>query len=279
MAAGGVQIGGLWSGSTQVGRSFQATTEDTPDATVYSDVIKNSDTFGGKMKVTYTGGKFNVYAQGAYMGLVASGGADFTQTFTGWKLKDSGSGNQTNFLAGFTYQLGDFQIAPNFLWQKPLVGPMPQGINAPGRLRNILDDPFAVRSNRETTAGELLLTYDPTPETWMYNWDSDEKEDAPFAASLGFIYRHHPTSQDAAIGIMANGRTIFAFPGAAPAHDLWEANLKIASRVSKDFGIISSIYGGTGQANGSDARLVKKNRRRGPNDLQAYKAECCLEIQ
>lgn len=254
----GVQVGGLWSGTTQVGRSFQATTEDAPDATVYSDVIKNSDTFGGKMKVTYTGGKFNVYAQGAYMGLVANGGADFTQTFTGWKLKDSGSGNQTNFLAGFTCQLGDFQIAPNFLWQKPLVGPMPQGINAPGRLRNILDDPFAVRSNRETTAGELLLTYDPTPETWMYSWDSDEKEDAPFAASLGFIYRHHPTSQDAAIGIMANGRTIFAFPGAAPAHDLWEANLKIASRVSKDFGIISSIYGGTGQANGSDARLIKR---------------------
>lgn len=253
-----IMVGGLWSGATQVGRNFQATTENTPDATVYSDVIKNSDTFGGKMKVTYTGGKFNVYAQGAYMGLVASGGADFTQTFTGWKLKDSGSGNQTNFLTGFTYQLGNFQIAPNFLWQKPLVGPMPQGINAPGRLRNILDDPFAVRSNRETTAGELLLTYDPTPETWMYNWDNDEKEDALFATSLGFIYRHHPTSQDAAIGIMANGRTIFAFPGAAPAHDLWEVNLKIASRVSKDFGIISSIYGGTGQANGSDARLVKR---------------------
>jgi hypothetical protein len=36
------------------------------------------------------------------MGLVANGGADQTITFTGWKLKDSGSGNQTNFLTGFT---------------------------------------------------------------------------------------------------------------------------------------------------------------------------------
>jgi hypothetical protein len=36
------------------------------------------------------------------MGLVANGGADQT-TFTGWKLKDSGSGNQTNFLTGFTF--------------------------------------------------------------------------------------------------------------------------------------------------------------------------------
>lgn len=254
----GLQIGGLWSGVTQVGRDFQATTEYSSDATVYSDVVKSSDTFGGKIKMTYTGGRFNMYAQTAYMGLVANGGADCTQTFTGWKLKDSGSGNQRNVLAGFTYQIGDFQIAPNFLWQKPLVGPMPLGVEGPGRLRNILDDPFAVRSNRETTAGELLLTYDPTPETWMYNWDSDDKEDALFAASLGFIYRHHPTSQDAAIGVMSNGYTMFAFPGAAPAQDLWEANLKIASRISKDFGIISTVYGGTAQANGSDARLIKR---------------------
>jgi hypothetical protein len=38
------------------------------------------------------------------MGLVANGGADQTITFTGWKLKDSGSGNQTNFLTGFTFR-------------------------------------------------------------------------------------------------------------------------------------------------------------------------------
>ena len=47
--------------------------------------------------------------------------------------------------------------------------------------------------------GEILLTFDPTPGTWMYEWDNDRAEDAPFAASLGFVYRHLPTSQDAAI--------------------------------------------------------------------------------
>ena len=153
-----VTLGGIWSGTTLVGREFQATTEYSPTATVYQDEVKTSDTFGGKLKMIYSGGNFNAYAQGAIMGLVASGGADNTRTLTGWTLKDSGSGNQSNVLAGFTYQIGNFQVAPNFLWQKPLVGPMPNGIEAPGRLRNILDDPFAVRSNRETTAGELLLT-------------------------------------------------------------------------------------------------------------------------
>lgn len=259
-----ITLGGLWSGTTLVGREFQATTEYSPTATVYQDVVKKSDTFGGKLKMIYSGGNFNAYAQGAIMGLVASGGADNTRTLTGWTLKDSGSGNQSNVLAGFTYQIGNFQVAPNFLWQRPLVGPMPNGIEAPGRLRNILDDPFAVRSNRETTAGELLLTYDPTPGTWMYDWDNDETEDAPFAASLGFVYRHLPTAQDAAIGILSDGRSTFAFAASAPAHDLWETNLKITSRVTKDFGFIANAYLGTAQANGDDERLIK----RGGGDLQ-----------
>ena len=253
-----VTLGGLWSGQPLVGRTFQATTEYSNNATVYQDVIKTTDTFGGKLKVTYTGRNFSAYAQGALMGLVASGGADNTLTLTGWRLKDCGSGNMQNALAGFTYQLGNYQIAPNFMWQKPLVGPMPNGINAPGRLRNIIDDPFAVRSNRETLAGELLLTFDPTPATWMYDWENDNNEDAPFAASLDFVYRHLPTSQDAAIGILADGRSTFAFAGSAPAHDLWETNLKVASRVSRDFGIISNVYLGTAQANGDDARLIKR---------------------
>lgn len=253
-----VALGGLWSGQPLVGRTFQATTQYSNNATVYQDVIKTTDTFGGKLKVTYTGRNFSAYAQGALMGLVASGGADNTLTLTGWRLKDCGSGNMQNALAGFTYQLGNFQIAPNFMWQKPLVGPMPNGINAPGRLRNIIDDPFAVRSNRETLAGELLLTFDSTPATWMYDWENDNNEDAPFAASLDFVYRHLPTSQDAAIGILADGRSTFAFAGSAPAHDLWETNLKVASRVSRDFGIISNVYLGTAQANGDDARLIKR---------------------
>ena len=79
-----------------------------------------------------------------------------------------------------------------------------------------VEDPFAVRGNRETRAAEILVTYDPTPATWMYNWDSDVREDASFAASLGFVYFNFPTTQDAAIGIFADGRTTFPFPGAPP---------------------------------------------------------------
>ena len=252
-----VQVGGIWGGEPLNGREFQVAKGEPGNYTIYTDKVGTEDNWGAKAKITYQKGRFNWYAQGAYQGLVANGGGDQTQTFTGWRLLDSGSGNQTNVLSGFTYSVGDFQIAPNFLWQKPLVDAMPNDVDGVGRLRNIQDDPFAVRANRETTAGELLLTYDPTPGTWMYEWDNDRAEDAKFAMNLGFVFRHHPTAQDAAIGFLSN-RTSFAFPNSAPAQDLWEVHSRVVSKISPDLGFIANLYGGNAQANGSDARLVER---------------------
>jgi hypothetical protein len=168
-------------------------------------------------------------------------------------------GNKYNVLSGFTYTTGNFQFAPNFLWQRPIEGPIPIDVEAPGRPRNILNDPFVVRDgNRETVAGEFLITYDPTPGTWMYEWDNDRAEDAKFAASAGFVYRHLPTVQDAAIGILPDGRTLFAFPGSAPARDLWEAHARIVSKLTPEFGWIANVYTGEAQSNGSDARLIQR---------------------
>ncbi|TYA84328.1 glycoside hydrolase family 2 TIM barrel-domain containing protein [Seonamhaeicola marinus] len=253
----GISLGGIWGGSPLNGSSFQDVTGGPGNYVVYEDRINSNDNWGGKAKFTYEGGAFNFYAQAAYMGLVANGGADATRTFTGWKLKDSGSGNQTNILSGFTISAGKWQIAPNFLWQKPLVDPMPNDVSAPGRLRNFIDDPFAVRGNRETTAGELLLTFDPTPGTWFYEWDNDRSEDAKLAFNLGVVFKHHPTSQDAHIGFLAN-RTFFAFPQAAPAQDLWEVSSRVVSKVNRDLGVIANLYGGNAQANGDSDRTIDR---------------------
>lgn len=250
----GVEFGGIWGGQPLNGREFQIMDGDI----VKVDKVNNKDNWGGKAKLTFSKGKFNAYTQGAIQGLVANGGGDYTQTFTGWRLKDSGSGNQMNFLAGFTYNVNSkLQVAPNFLWQKPIVEAMPNGVDAPGRLRNILDDPFIVRANRETVGGELLLTYDPTPGTWMYEWNNDMVEDAKFAISTGFVYRHLPTTMDAAIGFLSN-RTQFAFESSAPAKDLWESNTRIVSKLSSDFGLIANLYFGNGQANGDSQRTINR---------------------
>jgi hypothetical protein len=253
----GVDVGGLWAGQPLNGRTFQLMRETGGTEKAFQDQIKTEDNFGGKVKFTYAGGRINWYGMASYMGLVANGGVDNTRTFTGWRLKDVGSGNMYNALSGFTFTVGKLQIAPNFLWQKPIEGPIAGNIAAPARPRNILEDPFSVRSNRETIAGELLLTYDPTPATWMYEWDNDRAEDAKFAASVDFVYRHLPTIQDAAIGILAN-RNLFAFPGSAPAQNLWEVNTRIVSKLNPDFGIIANLYAGNGQANGSDTRTIQR---------------------
>lgn len=249
-----IELGGLWAGQPLNGRAFQL----ERDGKVYQDVVRSEDNFGGKIKLTYASGAVQWYGLTSYMGLVANGGFDQTKTFTGWKLKDVGSGNMFNVLSGFTVNAGKFQIAPNFLYQKPIEGPVPGIAGTPARPRNILDDPFSVRANRETVGGELLLTYDPTPATWMYEWDNDRAEDAKFAVSAGFVFRHLPTIQDAAIGILGNGRTTFVFPGSAPAQDLWEAHARIVSKVNPNFGIIANMYFGNGQANGSDARTIER---------------------
>jgi len=250
----GVEVGGIWSGDTKVGDTFQL----VDGSNVLQDRIRTKDTFGGKAKVTITSGRWNWYVQGAVMGLVADGGPTQTLTFTGWGLKDSGNGNQYNVLTGGTLTLGSVQIAPNFLWQKPIVGPIPSSVAAPGRPRNILDDPFAVRANRETVGGELLIAYDPTPATWMWAWDNDVREDASFAASFGVTYRHQPTTLDAGIGILADGRTTFPFPGAVPPKDVWEARARMIMRLAPDFRVIANLLAGTGQPNGDDDRLIRR---------------------
>ena len=253
-----IELGGIWGGQPLVGRGFQVVRGESDNYEVLQDEVKESDTWGGKVKLTFEGGKINWYGQASSRGLVANAGGDYTQTFTGWKLKDFGSGNVNNLFTGFTYNLGKVQLAPNFMYQKPIIDPIPGDAPAPARLRNILDDPFVIRSNRETMAGEILITFDPTPGTWMYEWDNDRAEDAKLAASLGFVYRHLPTSQDAAVIFPGTGRVPTAAAGAPPALDLWEVNARVVSKLNPVTGIIVNMYAGNGQANGPDEREIER---------------------
>jgi len=124
-----------------------------------------------------------------------------------------------------------------------------------GQPRNRLQDPFSVRYNRETSAGEIMLTYDPTPATWMWGWDSDVREDASLAASMGFIYKRHHTTADAGLFI-SDTNNIYAFAGGTPARDLWEVNCRIVNRFGRTTRMISHIYFGKGEPNGDNVRLI-----------------------
>jgi len=248
-----LECGTLWSGETKMDETFQMVDKVDGGYVVYQDRIKDGDTWGFKGKVTLERGRFRWYGQGAYMGLVADAGPTEVITFTGWRLKDSGSGNQRNLLTGFTVNSGDFQFGPNVLWQVPIVGPIPADAPPPGRPRNVLADPFAVLGNREMVGAELLLCYDPTPATWMWAWDNDLREDASFAASLGFVYRDYRDTRDALNFIAEDGRTIYAFGAAPPAQELWEVNARLVSRLAPSTRLVANVYGGDAEPSGYDA--------------------------
>jgi beta-galactosidase len=247
----GIQVGGLWANANKIDETFTSD-QRAADGGYVQDRVRALDTLGARAKLTYETGRIHWYAQGAYMGLVADAGPDAMITYTGWTLKDSGSGNQVNALTGVAVNVGEFQISPSLLWQKPLVGPIDVR-------RTIFDDidPFAVRANRETVAGELVLTYDPTPATWLWAWDNDLREDAPLAASVGLVYRHQPTSLDRGTYVNEWGDTA-AFTGATPARDLWEARTRVVSRVSHDLRLVAHAWVGTAEPTGEDERLVHR---------------------
>jgi hypothetical protein len=269
----GVTLGGIMAGTNRVGETFLEAVEADPSEAslaesgyhVRSDEVRMADTLGGRAKVTVEKGPVHAYVQGAYKGLVADGGYDPTVTFTGWSLKEDGRGNQMSGLAGVALNAGIVQIAPNFLYQRPLVGPLPNigdtydpesGWYTPNVTpRNVLDDAFAVLGNRETTGLELMLAVDPTPATWMWMWDNDFREDASFAASVDFTYRIQPTSRDANFGFTEDG-VLFAFPGAPPAQDVWDVKLRSIANLRGDLKLLTLLYVGQGQANGDSARLV-----------------------
>ena len=269
-----VDFGGIWAGTPKIGQEFTGVRpiEDGPSYiesgyAVVQDRIKMGDTFGAKGKVTLKKGIFQGYAQGAYQGLVADGGVDSVINLTGWTMRPSGRGNQFHAVGGAVFQIGTVQLAAQGMYQKPLEGPLPPindyydpntDLYFPGtRARNVIDDPFAVLENRETLGGEIILAYDPTPITWFWQWDNEQREDATFAGAMNVTYRHQPTTRDARFGWNEFGQLI-AFPGAPPAQDVWDVRVRTVTNPGKGVRLHNTFYGGTGQANGVDPRLVTR---------------------
>ena len=276
------EVGGLMAGTDRLDRDFtianqvgsDSCIENTPGECggylgsgydVLDDKIDLIDTLGVKAKAQFVYNNVNTYVQGQYRGLVSDGGWDPLTTFTGWSLRETGQGNNYNILAGTAVNFGSFQIAPNFMYQKPLEGPLPaipevynsgtDEVFVGVRPRNLLEDPFWVRGSRETIGFELMLSYDPTGATWLWAWDNLVREDADFAAWVNFVYRVLPTSQDAGVGVTGDGIP-FGFAGAPSAKNLWEVRGRMIFNPSASSHIVVNGYGGIRQSTGSDDRTI-----------------------
>jgi hypothetical protein len=264
-----LELGGLFAGSDRVGQAFRWTRASSGRGYLDSgydlleDEVAWADTLAGKAKVSAIIGRLNLFAQGAYRGLVADGGPDQTMTFAGWMLKDSGRGNQWNALSGVLVQLAPLQLGISGLYQRPLIGPLPQigdymsdrtGIYYPGvGPRNFRDDPFAVLDNREQAALEALVVYDPTPGTWFWAWDNDVREDAEFAASLNAVYRRRMTTRDSTFYVSKAGEFL-PFGVSPPRQDVWDAVLRFVARPGAAWRLVGHTHAGQGEAGGAKSR-------------------------
>ncbi|ATB50598.1 glycoside hydrolase family 2 TIM barrel-domain containing protein [Corallococcus macrosporus] len=269
-----LEVGGILAAPQRVGEAFTwSRPTDGPSYLnsgyeVLRDEIRMLDTLGAKARLTYDLGSVRTFIQGSYRGLVADGGPEQGILLTGWSLRESGRGNHFGGQAGAVIQVGSsFQVSPNLLYQKPLIGPNPRiedGYDAETgryfagvRPRNVLVDAFTVLDNRETLGAELLLTFDPTPGTWFWQWDRDMREDAPFAAGLDLVYRRQPTSRDAGIAILADGSMV-AFGNAPVARDEWEATLRVVTNPMPRLKLFGAAFAGSNQSSGEDNRQVRR---------------------
>jgi hypothetical protein len=259
------------AGVERVGRKYiSAQPTDGPSYlssgyNIREDTVQPLDTLGGRLKLTTGFGPIKTYIEGAYKGRVADHGGDETLNLTGWSLKADGTGNQWNVLGGFIANMGWLQIGPNFLYQKPLEGPLPNITGAFDKAsqrvlpsivpRNWIDDPFVVLGNREQLAAEVMFVFDPTPATFFWQWDNDMREDAVFAGSLDFTYRHLPTTRDTLFGFTGAG-VMFPFNAAPPVEDLWDVSSKFVINAIPGTRILNRVYAGKGQARGPDPRVI-----------------------
>ena len=267
-----LEVAGLMAGTPRVGEDFTRVEETSGRGYLdsgyeyLSDEIQILDTLGARLKLSFELGRVNWYLQGGYHGLVADGGDARQITWHRWSLKESGRGNHYAASTGAAIAAGNLTIAPNVLYQVPLVGPNPvvdahfsptTGIFYPRIApRNVIDDPFAVLDNRETVGLEMLLVFDPTPGTWYWLWDRLDREDAGFAFSVDFVYRIQPTSRDANLVVLEGG-TVVPFGAAPPASDEWDLTVDWFARPGR-LRLHGDLFAGQNQARGESARLVTR---------------------
>ena len=249
-----LEIGYLFAGSEKLDEEFYY----YEDENVYTDKIDLLDMQGVKAKVTvnvWGGAKLDVGIN--YAGLVADGGNPLREFDT--TMPYSALGNKIEYEAGLLLPVGNFWFLPRGLYRKNLIDSNPN-IDAysngttffPGLTpRNRDKDPFAVLDNRETMSGEFFVTYDPTPASYFYTWDSDKREDAKFACSIGGNFTRYETVSDANLFFYQAGKTNAPFGSGLPAEDVWLAKGKFVMNPNTNLKIISNLEAGKQQASGN----------------------------
>lgn len=240
-----VKAGLLYAGTEKVGLPYRSA-EGTERIVGYLDTLGGSVELGTDMfRYTYLYGKY------IYRGLVTDTNPAIVRGsfFTG----DSGSGNRQELQIGADINYGYFSFKPVARARVPLEGPADRALT---QTYNGYNPPFYVFANRQSVEFEAVLTYDPEGATWFHEWNSDDIEGAPFAASLTGLYILYAGPTDKQVFKMSDG-TWTAFSGGLPEQrNLWAAGLRLVSNPMGDLRLIAHGEIGHQGSTGMDTRIV-----------------------
>jgi hypothetical protein len=249
-----LELGGIMASTEKVDDEFDYVDDD---GNIVRDKIEFSDTFGGKAKVTINAVRGLLYGAVNYAGLVADGGSPFREFDT--QLPYSSLGNKIVYEGGYMLNLGNVMIYPRGLYREnlieanPIIEPVTDGSELhPGiDPRNRESDPFAVLDNRKAISGELFFTYDPTPASSFYVWDSDKREDSKLAFNVGVNATQYEEATDSYLFFYQEGNTNAPFGKGLPAEDVWLAKSRIVMNPNPNLRIITNLSAGFQQSTGA----------------------------
>ncbi|MCK4907675.1 MAG: hypothetical protein KAS64_08995 [Spirochaetes bacterium] len=254
-----LELGGIMSGSEKRGEKYKyAKIDGSPgipylgnsgDYVFIETAIRYGDMFGGKARVTFKAGEsFLADLNYSYMGLVANEGTPYLN-FDKTMMPYSKWGNKQVIEGGFSFAVShELTLRPRGMYRfnlrraLPLIEPLMGAQMYSGvQPRNRIDDPFAVTDNREALSVEIMLDYDQTAGTYLYEWNNDDKEDAKFAFNLGVNYTKYYKDADAEIYWLTEAQKTIGFPIGLPADDVWRVISKQVFNPNRNLKIINRI--------------------------------------
>lgn len=248
-----LELGAIMSATEKVDDQYNR----IKDGNIILDEIDFEDTLGFRAKLSFDFLNTRSYVAGHFAGVVADGGEQLREF--GTQLPYSAFGNKNEYEAGVMMNFGNFMVFPRILYREQLEDALPSippgiddGILFPGlNPRNRDDDPFAVLDNREARAAELMVTWDPTPETPFYAWDNDMRENAGAAFNIGANYTRYPYQTDAFLFFFEEGGTNAAFPAGLPSDEVWSLSSRVVLNPAVNARYIANLLLGSQQSTGN----------------------------
>ena len=249
-----LDLGTLFSGMEYIGDPYthvEKTGEDTYSISNTPSEFDILDTLSFKVDVTselflYT----RLFVKYIYAGRLAASSSYIPRT--GTQISDVGTGNRHEFRGGFQFQYGMFSIMPQFLARIPLS----YAINNDNP-RKSLADPLAVFWNREAYQGELIVAFDPTGDTYLFDWNNSDRENAKMAGYVSFLYSFHEGATDAWRYKNEYGDYANFDLGLPEAKGLWSLKGRLIWNAAPQLRFIAGFQGGLQQSWGEDTRKVE----------------------